>query len=167
MKIISFIGAIKLLDEAVTKHADASNEVQKDQAKFYIKEVTKLMLEASKSDMWPDAAAHIALLLYNRNLDLITNELQKKVKTILSESLELLAAQKELRKELTCLKAQNAADTRHDKPGGSRDKQKNIRTIWASGKYNSRDLCAEQECAALDMSFSAARKALRNTPNPT
>lgn len=59
-----------------------------------------------------------------------------------------------------------AADARHDKPGGAREKAAAIRAIWASGKYSSRALCAEQECAALDMSFDAARKALRNTPKP-
>lgn len=59
-----------------------------------------------------------------------------------------------------------AANARHDQPGGSRDKQAQIREIWATGKYLSRDRCAEEECAALDMSFAAARKALRNTPAP-
>jgi hypothetical protein len=58
--------------------------------------------------------------------------------------------------------AKAAANARHSQPGGSRDKQNKIREIWATGKYSSRDLCAEQECAALGMSFSAARKALRN-----
>lgn len=62
--------------------------------------------------------------------------------------------------------AKTAADARHNQPGGSRDKQRQIREIWASGKYSSRDRCAEEECAALDMSYSAARKALRNTPDP-
>jgi hypothetical protein len=62
--------------------------------------------------------------------------------------------------------ARKAADARHNQPGGSRDKQRQIREIWATGKYSSRDRCAEEECAALDMSFSAARKALRNTPDP-
>lgn len=62
--------------------------------------------------------------------------------------------------------AKAAADARHNRPGGSRDKQKRIREIWATGKYTSRDRCAEEECAALDMSYSAARKALRNTPDP-
>lgn len=62
--------------------------------------------------------------------------------------------------------ARKAANARHDKPGGSREKQEAIRAIWASGKYTTRDRCAEEECAALDMSFSAARKALRNTPDP-
>jgi hypothetical protein len=60
--------------------------------------------------------------------------------------------------------AKAAANALHDKPGGSRDKQRQIREIWASGKYSARDLCAEQECAALNMSFSAARNALRNIP---
>ncbi|CAN5474653.1 hypothetical protein BH11PSE7_BH11PSE7_00090 [soil metagenome] len=63
--------------------------------------------------------------------------------------------------------AKNAADALHDQPGGSRDKQRRIQEIWASGKYSSRTLCAEQECAALDMSYDAARRALTNTPAPS
>ena len=58
--------------------------------------------------------------------------------------------------------AKAAANARHNQPGGSRDKQRRIREIWATGNYSTRDICAEQECAALGMSFSAARKALRN-----
>jgi hypothetical protein len=57
--------------------------------------------------------------------------------------------------------ALKAVNSRHSKPGGNRDKQAAIRKIWATGKYTSKDICAEQECAALNMSFSAARKALR------
>ncbi len=63
--------------------------------------------------------------------------------------------------------AQTAANALHDKPGGSRDKKNQIRTIWASGKYSSRSICAEQECAGLNMSYDAARKALTNTPDPS
>ena len=59
------------------------------------------------------------------------------------------------------------AEIRHSQPGGSREKQAQIKAAWASGNYSSRDICAEQECAGLDMSFSVARKALRNTPNPS
>lgn len=62
--------------------------------------------------------------------------------------------------------ARKAANARHDQPGGSRDKQQQIRDIWATGKYSSRERCAEEECAALGMSYSAARKALINTPDP-
>jgi hypothetical protein len=63
-------------------------------------------------------------------------------------------------------RAREAAQARHHKAGGSHDKREAIRALWASGKYSSRDLCAEQECAALNLSFSAARKALTNTPDP-
>lgn len=59
-----------------------------------------------------------------------------------------------------------AINARHNQPGGSRDKQNQIRAIWATGKYTSRDICAEQECASLVVSFATARKALRNTPDP-
>jgi hypothetical protein len=60
-----------------------------------------------------------------------------------------------------------AADALHSKPGGSRDKAEAIKAAWASGKYSSRAVCAEEECAALSMSFSTAVKALRNTPAPS
>lgn len=63
--------------------------------------------------------------------------------------------------------ARAAANTRHSQKGGSHHKQSQIREIWATGKYTSRDLCAEEECAGLGMSYSTARKALRNTPEPT
>jgi len=49
---------------------------------------------------------------------------------------------------------------------GSSSKKDAIRAAWASGKYSTRALCAEQEAAALGISFDFARKALRNTPNP-
>lgn len=63
-------------------------------------------------------------------------------------------------------KARAAANAMHDKPGGSRDKRRQIREIWARGNYSDRDTCAEQECAALGMPYSTARKALRNTAEP-
>ena len=59
-----------------------------------------------------------------------------------------------------------AANALHDQPGGSRERNASICALWASGKYSDRDRCAEEECAALNMSFSAARRALRNTPKP-
>ena len=64
-------------------------------------------------------------------------------------------------------RAKDAADHRHNSPGGARDKAEAIKNAWASGKYSSRDRCAEEECAALGMSFSAARRALRKTPDPS
>lgn len=63
--------------------------------------------------------------------------------------------------------AAKAADAKHDKPGGARDKKRQLLDIWATGKYTSRDRCAEEECGALGMSFAAARKALINAPEPS
>jgi len=50
---------------------------------------------------------------------------------------------------------------------GRASEKEAIRAAWASGKYSTRALCAEQEAAALGISFDTARKALRNTPDPT
>jgi hypothetical protein len=61
---------------------------------------------------------------------------------------------------------QKGANAKHNKPGGSREKRAAIRAVWASGKYSTRDRCAEEESRALDMSFSAARKALAGAPDP-
>ena len=63
-------------------------------------------------------------------------------------------------------RARKAAEVRHAKSGGSLDKKNAIQAAWASGKYSNRDLCAEQECAGLNVAFGTARKALRNTPEP-
>lgn len=61
-------------------------------------------------------------------------------------------------------KKRHAANKGHIK---DLEKRNIIREIWGAGKYSSRDICAEQECASLGMSFSTARKALRNTPDNT
>lgn len=55
-----------------------------------------------------------------------------------------------------------SANARHSKPGASRDKQEMMRNKWIYGAFTDRDRCAEEECAGLNMSFSAARKALIN-----
>lgn len=63
--------------------------------------------------------------------------------------------------------ARKAAEARHNQSGGSREKRDKIRAIWASGKYSSRNICAEEECAALGMAHTTARKALIGTPEPS
>lgn len=63
-------------------------------------------------------------------------------------------------------RAKENANLRHNKPGGSRDNQAKIRKLWASGKYKTRDDCAERGGKILGLKFSTARKALRNTPTP-
>lgn len=54
--------------------------------------------------------------------------------------------------------ATKGVNVKHDRPNGSREKMEKIREIWATGKYTSRDICAEQECARLDMSFQPHEK---------
>jgi len=77
-------------------------------------------------------------------------------------------ARAQFEKDVISEAARRAADARHNKPGGSRDLGNKIRGIWATGNFSSRDVCAEQEWQGLGFgSFSAARKALRNTPDPT
>ena len=44
--------------------------------------------------------------------------------------------------------------------------RKHILDAWLSGKYSSKDLCAEQEAEAIGITFSTARRYLRNSPAP-
>jgi hypothetical protein len=78
-------------------------------------------------------------------------------------------AQKRLSQKIedASARARFAANARHDKAGGSREKSKEMRTLWASGKYTSKDICAEEESRALGISFSAARKAIRTPKRPS
>jgi hypothetical protein len=41
-----------------------------------------------------------------------------------------------------------------------------IRAAWASGKYLTKEACADAECDAAQVSFYTAKKALRNAPMP-
>lgn len=64
-------------------------------------------------------------------------------------------------------RSKKAADKGHEKPDGSRDKKKQILEIWASGKYKSKALCAEEEYVGLEVSFDKARRDLRGAPDPS
>lgn len=76
------------------------------------------------------------------------------------------AAMDQRKKQLSAA-GKKGAETRHGKPGGARDLAEQLREIWATGKYSTRALCAEEEYAALGIkTFSTALKALRNTPDP-
>jgi hypothetical protein len=57
-----------------------------------------------------------------------------------------------------------AAEKRHAENYKLHEK---VRSAWASGKYSSRDICAEEEYSLLGFgSFKAARNALKGTPDP-
>ena len=68
--------------------------------------------------------------------------------------------------DANAVRSSKSANKGHNKEGGSRDKKRQILDIWSKGKYSSKDICAEQECAGLAVSFSKARKDLRNAPDP-
>lgn len=53
---------------------------------------------------------------------------------------------------------------RHDQPGGSREKRRRMRDLWATGNFSSKEECATKSHEALGMSFDTAIKALRNAP---
>lgn len=76
----------------------------------------------------------------------------------------------EIAEKLMRMEKSNAArrrvEARHNKAGGSREKRESIRQIWASGKYDTKVRCAEEESAALGISIDTALKALRNLPRP-
>ena len=130
------------------------------------------MLEVSKSNYeWLESICN----QYEQTLRSLGSALEQDRANVMSSSLILAKAITEelenaaakgakLENQRRALKAANA---RHSAPGGSRDKKQSIQDVWMLGHYSSRDICAEEEYAALGFNtFSAARKALRNTLDP-
>jgi hypothetical protein len=68
--------------------------------------------------------------------------------------------------ELNSKRARHAAEVGHNQKNGSRDKQKRIRELWASGNYQTKEQCAKNECGKIGMSFETARRALRTPRTP-
>lgn len=63
-------------------------------------------------------------------------------------------------------RGQKGAAGKHGKPDGTWEKQEQLRAIWASGKYLTRDLCADEEYEALGVSRDTARDWLKKTLDP-
>lgn len=77
----------------------------------------------------------------------------------LEEELKLTPAK--VRKETS----KKATDARHKE---SRSRANLIKSVWATGKYSSRNICAEEEYSGLGFeSQKAARNALKQTPDPS
>lgn len=73
----------------------------------------------------------------------------------------------EVMQAISSMRGRQSADARHSKPNGAYDRQAKIQKIWASGKYASRDICAEEEYTSVGFgSFKSARNALKGTRNP-
>lgn len=143
------------------EHSDATAQWAKKESLSRLNDITRIVTDGPEAQL---AQMYTSLLRAREHIKKC--ELMVAIQAIASTGeflpslLEMIAEDK--RGEV----ARRAANARHDQPGGSRSKQEAIRAMWASGKFTSRDRCAEEECAALGMSFAAARKALRNTRDP-
>jgi hypothetical protein len=69
--------------------------------------------------------------------------------------------------DLASEQARDAINARYSRPGGIRDKRAELRRVWATGRYSSRDVCAEQECGAFGVAVRVARNWLKGTPDPS
>ena len=67
---------------------------------------------------------------------------------------------------ITSNKGKVSVARRHDAPGGSHEMAGEVRKEWASGKYKSRNQCAEKVHEKMGMSFKAARNALVGISKP-
>ncbi len=140
-----------------------------DQAVHFFATYKVLLEEVKNSYKWLSQESVRALDKSVFNVDELATQANNALDLSEHHLVERLMAEASLieSQESAVRRATKAADVRHNKPGGARVKRLHIQRIWASGKYSSRDRCAEEECGALNMSFATARKALRNTPNPT
>lgn len=148
-----------LLSTAAQWRACALLARQMAQALEIRMEETDLVLSVLAEHFGTDVLSSIVRASSKINLDeyvAAQQETQTTVAAVLFDSFSMTAM------NAVTTGARNSANARHSKPGGAREKQQKIREIWASGKYTAKDICAEQESAGLGMSFSAARKALRN-----
>lgn len=66
--------------------------------------------------------------------------------------------------QILSARGKDAADKKH---ALINKKLNDIRKIWASGIYKSRNKCAEVESEKHHISYSAVRRALQNTPKPS
>jgi hypothetical protein len=82
-------------------------------------------------------------------LVLSNNNIQEKASRIISDQRSILG--------------KKGARGRHARDA---DKRRQIQAKWAGGNFSTRNRCAEEEFAALGMSYETARKALKGQPDP-
>lgn len=78
-----------------------------------------------------------------------------------------LSLSDEIYKEKLSARGRRAVTARHSNPNGEtqqrKDRAAKLTALWRSGKYTTRDICAEQEWESLGFtSFRSARRALTN-----
>jgi len=100
---------------------------------------------------------------YNKSLTPQEEKLQAHWDRIREEVLVESREMQEAASREATERAKKGAAARHVRDLEKREK---MRQIWASGRFSSRLVCAEQEAAGVGISIETARKALRRTPNP-
>lgn len=86
--------------------------------------------------------------------------------TLKKQKEEFLEWKKQNKEKITKKLSEQGKKGAHKKHERTNKAKLELIGIWATGRYKSRDECAEQECSHLNISLSTARKALRNTPDP-
>ena len=130
---------------------------------IFVERIRKYFLEqVMVSDNITQATKPQLLKLVSNLTELLNKEIWEKILLTVEGTEE----RKRKFQESLSANAKKAANALHDQPGGSREKQRKIQEAWATGKYTSRTACALKECEIIGMSYDAARRALRKTPNP-
>lgn len=119
----------------------------------HINKIKKLLLNSAKSSDWENITDHIAYLIYaggvqdyllHQTIDGALNPLITKHNTD------------------EFIKIANARKGGIAKAARNIDIKAKIISVWNSGKYTSKDICAEQESSDTGYSFATIRKWLRN-----
>jgi len=144
------------------------------EARASIKSLRKLDMPADyRAKLMTDARDHLALLRDLKKPEPPkTNALVIAVAKSLRVSLQQLepldpalmrfAAERAVRVVEANLQQREALNTRHSKPGGSRDKKARMLAEWQSKKYKTKLECAEKAGPAIGLGLEAAKNALRN-----
>lgn len=143
--------------EALLRHAAEGWDMAEFMDSAYEQQEGILNMQEQALTMSSDVATALRKVIDDLldGLDLSTDILQK----------ARLSLPKLIEREIAAARsasAKAAIKVRYSKPGGYDERKAQLQEIWASGKYSSRAICAEQECAALGMSYDTARKALKN-----
>lgn len=131
--------------------------------KAYRELLTGAVIDLVKLDLSMRQAMKISEMLHSENEGLTPIQDVLNMQPVNALTLATLIRLERERRAKDVAKA--AANIKHNKPGGSRDRKAMILESWASGKFSTRDICAEQECPD-GITPGTARKYLRSSPDP-
>ena len=131
-----------------------------------LEDVKKALTEAGKrvpGDLW--LRANSLRQIYSSRITcdaFFTDQVRKDTVLLISDLMQAIWNAK------GDLRSQDARNGGNAKAAKLQEPKEKICQAWATGKFESRDLCAEQEYSNLGFSsFKTARNALMNTPAPS